>query len=228
MGLPRSGAKGAPHLPLHHVPPGRLPPAGSASVSSAQPGPGVVVQVKDHPRPALLGEPGPLRGAPRHPAPARRSASLPGAPRAEQASAAGSAHCEYEYTNPWPPAASSVPTPAGRSDRAGPGRWPRNQRGKDPPSAPNCRPPAAATAAAAVGHAIPQPGGSSSGRPPPQPSSSSHSSPAELLLQRARRAPVGPRAAASRPQTSRLDRQPAIFRVPTAMRAGRASEQIRV
>ena len=117
MGLPRSGAKGAPHLPLHHVPPGRLPPAGSASVSSAQPGPGVVVQVKDHPRPALLGEPGPLRGAPRHPAPARRSASLPGAPRPGQASAAGSSSSHGQrrrqrQSSPSPSSSSSISTPA--------------------------------------------------------------------------------------------------------------------
>ena len=59
--------------------------------------------------------------------PARRSASLSGAPRAEQASTAGSAHCEYVHTNPWPPAATSVATPAGRSNRAGPGRRPRRQ-----------------------------------------------------------------------------------------------------
>ena len=69
-------------------------------------------------------------------------------------------------------------------------------------------------AAAAVVLLLPRPISSSSGRPPPPPpSSGSHSSPAELLLQRAQQALVGPRAAASRPQTSRLDRQPAIFRV---------------
>ena len=48
----------------------------------------------------------------------------------------------------------------------------------------------------------------------PTPSSSSSvSTPAELPLQLIRRAPVHPRAAALRPQSSRLDRQPAIFRV---------------
>jgi hypothetical protein len=48
----------------------------------------------------------------------------------------------------------------------------------------------------------------------PSPSSSSSvSTPAELLLQLIRHAPVHPRAAALRPQSSRLDRQPAIFRV---------------
>jgi hypothetical protein len=44
-------------------------------------------------------------------------------------------------------------------------------------------------------------------------SSSSITAPAELLLRPVRPEPVHPRAAASRPQSSRLDRQPAIFRV---------------
>ena len=150
----------------------------------------------EHPRPALL-EPGPHRGAPRPPTPARRSASLSGAPRAEQASAAGSAHCEYVYTNP---------LASGREQR-------RHACGPLQP----IRPREAATG----------PDGRRGSRPRPTPdrprqqrqsspspsSSSSISTPAELLLQLIRRAPVHPRAAALRPQSSRLDRQPAIFRV---------------
>ena len=44
-------------------------------------------------------------------------------------------------------------------------------------------------------------------------SSSSISTPAKLLLRLIRRPPDHPLAAASMPQSSRLDRQPAIFRV---------------
>ena len=69
-------------------------------------------------------------------------------------------------------------------------------------------------AAAAVVLLLPPASGGSSGSPPPPPqSSSSISSPAELLPRLVRRAPDPRRAAASRPQSSRLDRQPAIFRV---------------
>ena len=82
----------------------------------------VVVQVRNHTRPTLL-EPGPLRGAPRHPAPARRSASLPGAPRPGQASAAGQhtagkwgAHLRPALLGPGPHrGAPRHPTPARRS-----------------------------------------------------------------------------------------------------------------
>jgi hypothetical protein len=189
-----------------------------------------VAQVKGHPRPALF-EPGPHRGAPRHLAPARKSAPLSGAPRAEQASAAGSAHCEYVYTNPWHPAASSVATPArplqpGRPRRGGGRGARRGKEGRlrrpttDRPQQQRRQRPSAAPSPSPVRRQQQRSSSSSPGqqrqqrRSFPSPSSSSSiSTPAELLLQPVRREPIHPRAAASRPQSSRLDRQPTIFRV---------------
>jgi hypothetical protein len=227
--------------PRTHVPPGRLPPAGSASVSSAQPGRGTGPRPPAAPTPWARAAP---RRTARHLAPARRRAALPGAPRAGRDYAAGMHTVSMYIQTPGlrPPAAiprmRAAPTEPARGD----GPDTRGARTLHPrPTADRLRrlrqprqlatPSPSQAAAAAVVLLLPRPISSSSGRPPPPPpSSGSHSSPAELLLQRAQQALVGPRAAASRPQTSRLDRQPAIFRVrrlPDGEEAGRASEQTR-